>query len=265
MTRVPVNPELLRWARERSGLAPEDLATKFKRLPEWEAGETYPTLKLIEAFARAVHVPVGSLFLAEPPDELIPIPDFRTFAGQPVTSPHRTRPALHEPLRHVAPRTGQIRPGARWTGRVMAGFAESEVEQATLGWLQEIGWSVLHGPDIAPDTPDSERAGYDDVVLALRLRDSLACLNPDLPASAVGGVFRKPSRPEGALDPQATGAICARVPSDEPRRVSNDMDHKRYGTGPAIVTSFRGTLPARVRRGENSPRGERRTRSRPRR
>ena len=53
----------------------------------------------------------------------------------------------------------------------MAGFAESEVEQATLGWLQEIGWSVLHGPDIAPDTPDSERADYGDVVLALpRLR-----------------------------------------------------------------------------------------------
>ena len=83
----------------------------------------------------------------------------------------------------------------------MAGFAESEVEQATLGWLQEIGWSVLHGPDIAPDTPDSERADYGDVVLALRLRDSLARLNLDLPASAVGDVFRKPSRPEGALAP----------------------------------------------------------------
>ena len=87
MTRVPVNPELLRWARERSGLAPEDLATKFKRLPEWEAGETYPTLKQIEASARAVHVPVGYLFLAESPEELVPIPDLRTFAGQPVTSP----------------------------------------------------------------------------------------------------------------------------------------------------------------------------------
>ena len=87
MTRVPVNPELLRWARKRSGLAPEDLATKFKRLPEWEDGETHPTLKQIEAFARAVHVPVGYLFLAEPPEEAVPVPDFRTFAGQPVTSP----------------------------------------------------------------------------------------------------------------------------------------------------------------------------------
>ena len=87
MTSAPVNPEVLRWARERSGLAPEDLATKFKRLPEWEDGETHPTLKQVEAFARSVHVPVGYLFLAEPPEELVPISDFRTFAGQPVTSP----------------------------------------------------------------------------------------------------------------------------------------------------------------------------------
>ena len=53
MTRIPVNPELLRWARERSGLAQEDLATKFKKLPDWEDGEAQPTLKQVEAFARA--------------------------------------------------------------------------------------------------------------------------------------------------------------------------------------------------------------------
>ena len=87
MTRIPVNPELLRWARERSGLVQEDLATKFKKLPDWEDGETQPTLKQVEAFARAVHVPVGYLFLTEPPEEPVPIPDFRTLAGQPVTRP----------------------------------------------------------------------------------------------------------------------------------------------------------------------------------
>ncbi len=85
MTRVPINPELLRWARERSGIAQEDLAAKFKKLPEWESGEMSPTLKQVEAFARAVHVPVGYLFLTEPPEEPVPIPDFRTFSGQAVT------------------------------------------------------------------------------------------------------------------------------------------------------------------------------------
>ena len=71
MTRVPVNPDLLRWARERSGLAQDDLTTRFRKLPEWESGETRPTLKQMEAFARAVHVPVGYLFLTDPPKELV--------------------------------------------------------------------------------------------------------------------------------------------------------------------------------------------------
>ncbi len=87
MTRVPVNPKLLQWACERSGIAQEHLAAKFKKLPEWESGETQPTLKQVEAFARAVHVPVGYLFLTKPPEEPVPIPDFRTFAGQAVTRP----------------------------------------------------------------------------------------------------------------------------------------------------------------------------------
>ena len=87
MIRVPVNPELLRWARECSGLAQDDLTTRFRKLPEWENGETRPTLKQVEAFARAVHVPFGYLFLAKPPEELVPIPDFRTFGARPVTRP----------------------------------------------------------------------------------------------------------------------------------------------------------------------------------
>ena len=87
MTRVHVNPELLHWASHRSGIAQEALAAKFKKLPEWESGKTQPTLKQVEAFARAVHVPVGYLFLTEPPEEAVPIPDFRTFSGQAVRRP----------------------------------------------------------------------------------------------------------------------------------------------------------------------------------
>ncbi len=87
MTRAAVNTELLRWARERAGLTQEELSGKFKKLPEWEDGKIQPTLKQVEAFARAVHVPVGYLFLAEPPEETVPIPDFRTIAGQAVTRP----------------------------------------------------------------------------------------------------------------------------------------------------------------------------------
>ncbi len=87
MTRVPVNTEILRWARERAGLTQNDLIGKFRKLPEWEGGSIHPTLKQAEAFARAVHVPVGYLFLTKPPEEPVPIPDFRTLPGQTVTRP----------------------------------------------------------------------------------------------------------------------------------------------------------------------------------
>ena len=58
------------------------MAEKFKKLPEWESDAVLPILKQVKAFPRAVHVPVGYLFLAESPKEPVPIPDFRTFAGQ---------------------------------------------------------------------------------------------------------------------------------------------------------------------------------------
>ena len=87
MTRVAVNPKLLRWARERAGLAQDELVGKFKKLPDWENGDILPTFKQVEAFARTVHVPVGYLFLTVPPEETVPIPDFRTFAGQAVIRP----------------------------------------------------------------------------------------------------------------------------------------------------------------------------------
>lgn len=88
MTRVAVRPELFRWARERAGVtAAVELESRFPRLSDWEAGEVKPTIKQVEAFANAMHVPVGYLFLPAPPDEPMPIPDFRTHNGEGVGRP----------------------------------------------------------------------------------------------------------------------------------------------------------------------------------
>jgi Zn-dependent peptidase ImmA (M78 family) len=76
--RVEVNPELLAWARQRSGLTFDDAEQRFPMLAAWERGEQQPTLKQLESFAQATHTPVGFLFLPEPPVEKVPIPDFRT-------------------------------------------------------------------------------------------------------------------------------------------------------------------------------------------
>ena len=66
-----------------------------------------------------------------------------------------------------------------------------------LGWLEDLGWQVAHGPDIAPDTPGAERTDYDQVVLDQRLRDAIAESNPALPAAALDDAFRKLTHPEG--------------------------------------------------------------------
>ena len=79
----------------------------------------------------------------------------------------------------------------------MTTFGESTVEDATLDWLAGLGWSVAHGPDIAPDALATERSDYGQVVLEQRLRDSLARFNPDLPAEALDDALRKPAHPEG--------------------------------------------------------------------
>ncbi|NNN10223.1 MAG: ImmA/IrrE family metallo-endopeptidase [Acidimicrobiaceae bacterium] len=76
--RVPVSSTLLTWARERSGLASDELASRFPALPSWEEGTKQPTLKQLERFAQVTHTPIGYMFLPEPPEEPLPVPDFRT-------------------------------------------------------------------------------------------------------------------------------------------------------------------------------------------
>ena len=85
--RATVSPRMLTWARERSGLGVDILAGKFPKLTEWESGERTPTLKQLEDFAQATHTPVGFLFLSEPPEEQVPIPDYRTIGDLGVRRP----------------------------------------------------------------------------------------------------------------------------------------------------------------------------------
>ena len=77
-------------------------------------------------------------------------------------------------------------------------FTESDVEDAALTWLGDLGWQVTHGPDIAPDTLSAERTDYSEVVLAQRLHDALVRLNPDLPTTTLDDAYRKLTHPEGS-------------------------------------------------------------------
>jgi len=72
--------------------------------------------------------------------------------------------------------------------------AESDVEEAALEWLAALGYQVLYGPHIAPGEPAAERKSFADVVLAERLRDAVARLNPAIPSDARDEAVRKATR-----------------------------------------------------------------------
>lgn len=82
-------------------------------------------------------------------------------------------------------------------------LAECDVESAALSWLADLGYQTLFGPDISPVgdtlTPtlfQGERESYSEVVLAQRLRDALARLNPEVLPDALEEAFRKITRPD---------------------------------------------------------------------
>ncbi|HEU4970947.1 MAG TPA: ImmA/IrrE family metallo-endopeptidase [Gaiellaceae bacterium] len=82
--RVDASPDVLLWAIGRAHQSPGDLVERSPALGGWLSGEKQPTLKQLEKFARSVHVPVGYLLLSEPPDEPVPVPDFRRRGGESV-------------------------------------------------------------------------------------------------------------------------------------------------------------------------------------
>ncbi|MBM4305410.1 MAG: type I restriction endonuclease subunit R [Deltaproteobacteria bacterium] len=77
-------------------------------------------------------------------------------------------------------------------------ITESDVEQAALDILEELGYKTLYGPDIAPPPEGTkpERKSYSDVVLVERLSKAIDKLNPDIPSEAKEEAVKKLLRTE---------------------------------------------------------------------
>ncbi|MBF0147505.1 MAG: ImmA/IrrE family metallo-endopeptidase [Magnetococcales bacterium] len=92
--KAMINPAMLRWARQRIAWSEEHLAqkvpTRVDRLRTWEQGEDFPTFRQAETIAKKTHIPLGYLFLSDPPDEVLPIPDLRSLGGIPLEKPSAT-------------------------------------------------------------------------------------------------------------------------------------------------------------------------------
>ena len=63
-------------------------------------------------------------------------------------------------------------------------MTEDQLEQETLSWLTDVGYTHAYGPDIAPDGDKPERANYLQVLLPFRLREAIRKLNPTIPSAA---------------------------------------------------------------------------------
>ena len=68
---------------------------------------------------------------------------------------------------------------------------ESTVEDAALGWFEELGYAVGHGPQMAPGEAGTERDSFGAVILVGRLREAIWRLNPSIPEDAREDALRK--------------------------------------------------------------------------
>lgn len=87
---LTLQPTVLRWARERAGLDAEALAKKVglkvDRIHFWEHSGKLD-FHHAEKLARVTHTPFGYLYLASPPVEKLPVPDFRTVGNEEALQP----------------------------------------------------------------------------------------------------------------------------------------------------------------------------------
>ena len=106
---LQLRPDVLRWARERAGLTAEELARKVhlkvEHVQAWERSGRI-SLSWAERPADATHSPLGFLFLSFPPEERLPITDFRARAGQ---TPPQVSVDLLDTVHAMQRRSGWLR------------------------------------------------------------------------------------------------------------------------------------------------------------
>lgn len=94
---IPVNKDVIAWARQRAGLSPNEAAQKFTKIAAWEAGTALPSYPQLEQMAEAFRIPVAVFFFPQPPN-VPPIQEtFRTLPDAEFTQlPRRIQQLLRK-------------------------------------------------------------------------------------------------------------------------------------------------------------------------
>ncbi|HJH31390.1 MAG TPA: ImmA/IrrE family metallo-endopeptidase [Methanosarcinaceae archaeon] len=101
---IPVNPDIMRWARETAGYSIEGLVDKIKRkrvtatvVQDWENGNASPSYPQLEKLAYKIFKrPLALFFFPEPPEEETPGQSFRTLPYQEIDL---IQPTMHHLIR----------------------------------------------------------------------------------------------------------------------------------------------------------------------
>lgn len=120
---IPVNPDVLRWAREESGHTPERVAARLQvkqeRVQDWEAGERQPTQRQLEELAKFLRRPLGVFFQSRPP-HLTPLgAEYRRLPG---VTPGQESPELRLALRQMLSRRDNAANLIEELGEQLPGF-----------------------------------------------------------------------------------------------------------------------------------------------
>jgi len=155
---VPVNPEILRWARNEAGYSLSDAVThagitpprKKKDSPEltaedrlaaWEEGLDTPSYAQLKGIASAYKRPLFTFFLPEPPTKMVTMADYRTLGNR--TSPKDT-PEFSALRRRLIILHHELRELLREAGSQKLPFIGSMSEDASVKEFAESIRSVLN-------------------------------------------------------------------------------------------------------------------------
>lgn len=156
-----VNPTVLKWARERLNIAPEQVEAEARRLRrhyyapisaqelvKWEKGLSEPDLEHLETLSEIYVCPVGYFFLDRPPQEALPL-SFRGLAEEKAAglspSTQRTLRRFYELAQWTVdfiesldiPWEVKIRPG-EYTPDLSLVDRLVEEKRAHFGWTKEL-------------------------------------------------------------------------------------------------------------------------------
>jgi Zn-dependent peptidase ImmA (M78 family)/transcriptional regulator with XRE-family HTH domain len=81
-----ITPAIISWALRRDRKTPEQIARELSVKPDrfaaWANGKLKPTLRQAQELAKKLNIPFGYLYLDNPPEETLPLPDLRTIKSR---------------------------------------------------------------------------------------------------------------------------------------------------------------------------------------